>query len=56
MDVCMQNTYGLWAESAGPFQSFVSVEKAIFTFTQHKSDIYEWSNDQLRVNTSLFAW
>ena len=51
----MQSGYGLWADT-GPFRSLVSMEKAIFTFARHKSNIYEWSGEQLRVNTSLFVW
>jgi len=52
---CVQNGCELWAET-GPFQSLASVEKAIFKLAQHKTDVYEWSEGQLRVNTSLFVW
>jgi len=50
----VQNGDELWAES--PFQCLVSMQKAMFTFSPHKNNIYEWSGGQLRVNTSLFVW
>jgi len=56
----VQNVCGLWADT-GPFQSLMSVEKAIYAYARHESNSYEWvggqlAGGQLRVNTSLFVW
>jgi hypothetical protein len=50
-----QNGYGIWS-GVGPFDSIFRMEKAVFSFGSHKSDIYEWSGGQLKVNTSLYVW
>jgi hypothetical protein len=47
--------YGIWSGSTG-FDGFTSMDQSIFTFARRKSDIYEWSGGQLRVNTSLYVW
>jgi len=51
----VQNGCGVWSDT-GALESLISVKKAIFTFARQKNEIYEWSGEQLRVNTSLFAW
>ena len=52
---CVQNDCGLWADS-GSLHSLFPIDDALFTFTRQKSNNYEWSGGQLRVNTSLFLW
>jgi len=56
----VQSGYGLWSDFKffpDSLESLISIHKAMFTFSgAYKNDIYEWSGEQLRVNTSLFVW